>query len=53
MSFAFAGLKDPAKDRLRAYGLYGRIGDENFFANTISAVEASRPTTAESDDDRR
>ena len=40
IKFAFAGLKGPVKDRLRAYGLYDRIGDENFFPNTISAVKA-------------
>lgn len=40
VTFAFAGLKDPVKDRLRAYGLYEQIGDDNFFPNTISAVEA-------------
>jgi high affinity sulfate transporter 1 len=39
ISFAFAGLKGPVKDRLRAYGLYRRIGDGNFYPNTISAVE--------------
>lgn len=38
VTFAFAGLKGPVKDRLRAYGLYDKIGDENFFPNTISAV---------------
>ena len=46
VAFAFAGLKGPIKDRLRSYGLYERIGDENFFPNTISAVEfhqAERP----------
>jgi high affinity sulfate transporter 1 len=40
--FAFAGLKGPVKDRLRSYGLYDRIGDANFFPNTISCVEAHR-----------
>lgn len=40
VTFAFAGLKDPVKDRLRDYGLYERIGDGSFFPNTISAVEA-------------
>lgn len=40
VAFAFGGLKGPIKDRLRAYGLYDRIGDENFFPNTISAVES-------------
>lgn len=39
LGFAFAGLKGPVKDRLRAYGLYDRIGDENFFPNTIVAVD--------------
>jgi len=38
--FAFAGLKGHVKDRLRSYGLYDRIGDDNFFPNTISAVES-------------
>jgi high affinity sulfate transporter 1 len=42
VAFAFAGLKGVVKDRLRAYGLYQRIGDENFFPNTITAVEAHR-----------
>lgn len=40
VTLAFAGLKGPVKDRLRDYGLYERIGDEHFFPNTISAVEA-------------
>lgn len=42
VTFAFAGLKDPVKDRLRDYGLYEQIGDGNFFPNTISAVEAQQ-----------
>lgn len=42
VAFAFAGLKGVVKDRLRAYGLYERIGDENFYPNTITAVEAHR-----------
>ncbi len=40
VAFAFAGLKGPVKDRLRLYGLYDRIGEENFYPNTISGVEA-------------
>ncbi len=40
VTFAFAGLKGPVKDRLRSYGLYDQIGDDNFFANTISAVDS-------------
>lgn len=42
IEFAFAGLKGPTKDRLRRYGLYERIGEENFFPNTNSAVSAHR-----------
>jgi MFS superfamily sulfate permease-like transporter len=40
VAFAFAGLKGPVKDRLRSYGLYERIGDENFHPNTITAVDS-------------
>ena len=40
VGFSFAGLKGPVKDRLRAYGLYDRIGDGQFHPNTISAVKA-------------
>jgi MFS superfamily sulfate permease-like transporter len=40
LSFAFAGLKGPVKDRLKAYGLYDRIGDANFFPTIGSAVNA-------------
>jgi high affinity sulfate transporter 1 len=42
VSLVFAGLKGVVKDRLRSYGLYDRIGDENFYPNTIAAVEAHR-----------
>ncbi len=38
LSFAFAGLKGPVKDRLKAYGLYDRIGEENFFPTIGEAV---------------
>jgi high affinity sulfate transporter 1 len=37
---AFAELKGPVKDRLRAYGLYDRIGDDDFFPTLGSAVNA-------------
>jgi MFS superfamily sulfate permease-like transporter len=40
LSFAFAGLKGPVKDRLKAYGLYDRIGEANFFPTIGSAVNA-------------
>ncbi|MEX1288233.1 MAG: SulP family inorganic anion transporter [Acidimicrobiia bacterium] len=40
ITLSFAGMKGPVKDRLRDYALYQRIGDEGFFPNTISAVQA-------------
>jgi high affinity sulfate transporter 1 len=42
LGFCFAGLKGPIKDRLRSYGLYDRIGEENFFPTVGSAVAAYR-----------
>ena len=42
IEFAFAGLKGPVKDRLRAYGLYDRIEGDHFYANTISAVKQQK-----------
>jgi MFS superfamily sulfate permease-like transporter len=42
VSFAFAGLKGTVKDRLKAYGLYDRIGDDMFFPTVGSAVSAFR-----------
>jgi len=50
VAFAFAGLKGVVKDRLRAYGLIGRIGEGNLYPNTISAVEAhQRPGREQGD----
>ena len=37
---AFAELKGPVKDRLRAYGLYDRIGDARFFPTLGTAINA-------------
>ena len=42
ITVAFAGLKGPVKDRLRDYSVYERLGDEGFYPNTISAVEAHK-----------
>lgn len=42
IDLAFAGLKGPVKDQLRDYGIYDRIGDDSFYANTIAAVEAHK-----------
>ena len=36
----FAELKGPVKDRLRAYGLYDRIGDDYIFPTIGSATSA-------------
>jgi high affinity sulfate transporter 1 len=40
VTLAFAELKGPSKDRLRAYGLYDRIGEDRFFVTLGKAVEA-------------
>lgn len=40
ISFCFAGMKDPVKDKLRRFGLYDRFGDEAFFPTTGAAVSA-------------
>ena len=40
LEFAFAGLKGPVKDRLKAYGLYDRIGEANFHPTIGEAVNA-------------
>ncbi len=38
IQLAFAELKGPVKDRLRRYGLYGRIGDEHFYPTLGTAT---------------
>ncbi len=38
VSVGIAELKGPVKDRLRRYGLYDRIGDENFYSSLDHAV---------------
>jgi MFS superfamily sulfate permease-like transporter len=40
ITLAFAELKGQAKDRLRRYGLYDRIGDEQFFPTLGTAIDA-------------
>jgi high affinity sulfate transporter 1 len=40
VDIAFAELKGPVKDRLRAYGLYDRIGDARFFPTLGTAINA-------------
>ncbi|MGZ8630754.1 MAG: SulP family inorganic anion transporter [Actinomycetota bacterium] len=38
ITLAFAEMKGPGKDRLRAFGLYERVGDERFFPTIGTAV---------------
>ena len=40
----FAELKDPVKDQLRKFGLYSRLGEENFFPTVEAAVDGYRMT---------
>lgn len=39
MDLLFAEMKDPVKDRLKRYGLFGRLGVESFFPTIEQAVE--------------
>ena len=39
ITLAFAEMKGPVKDRLKAYGLYERLGDERFFPTIGTAVD--------------
>lgn len=47
VDLAFAELKGPVKDRLRRYGIFERIGAENFFSTIGHAVHAYRDEIAE------
>jgi len=38
MELCFAEMKDPVKDRLKRYGLFTRLGTENFFPTIEQAV---------------
>jgi MFS superfamily sulfate permease-like transporter len=39
MALCFAELKGPAKDRLKRYGLFQKLGDERFFRTIGQAVD--------------
>jgi STAS domain len=39
VTLAFAELKDPVKDRLKRYGLFGAIGPDRFFPTIGTAVD--------------
>ena len=40
MTFAFAELKGPVKDRLDRYGLHGRVGGGRFYPTLGTAIDA-------------
>ena len=40
IELCFAEMKDPVKDKLRRFGLFGRFGDEAFFPTIGEAVSA-------------
>lgn len=40
ITFGFAEMKGPVKDRLRRYGLYERIGDDEFHPTLGTAIDA-------------
>jgi high affinity sulfate transporter 1 len=47
VTLSFAELKGPVKDRLRRYGVYERIGSEDFFSTIGHAVHEYRQETGE------
>jgi hypothetical protein len=40
IEFCFAELKDPVKDKLKRFGLFGEIGEAGFFPTIGAAVAA-------------
>jgi MFS superfamily sulfate permease-like transporter len=42
LELCFAEMKGPVKDRLKRYGLFNRLGVENFFPTIEQAVERYR-----------
>jgi MFS superfamily sulfate permease-like transporter len=40
IELAFAEMKDPVKDKLRRFELFGRFGEKRFFATVGEAVNA-------------
>jgi high affinity sulfate transporter 1 len=51
VEFVFAELKGPVKDRLRAYGLFDRIGELRFYPTVGAAVDAYLEETGVEFDD--
>jgi high affinity sulfate transporter 1 len=46
VELCFAELKDPVKDKLKRFGLYGQWGEQSFFATLGSAVKNYRAALA-------
>jgi MFS superfamily sulfate permease-like transporter len=44
IELCFAEMKDPVKDKLERFGLFTRLGQQNFFATLDEAVSAYRAT---------
>ena len=40
IEFCFAELKDPVKDKLKRFGIYGQIGQASFFPTIDAAVRS-------------
>jgi len=56
MDLFFAEMKGPVKDRLKRYGLFARLGPENFFPTIEQAVDrylATHPVEWRNEDETR
>ena len=40
IELCFAEMKDPVKDKLKRFGLFEQLGEENFFPTIESAVKS-------------
>jgi MFS superfamily sulfate permease-like transporter len=39
IQLCFAEMKDPVKDKLKRFGIFGRLGEQNFFSTINEAVD--------------
>jgi MFS superfamily sulfate permease-like transporter len=56
IDLCFAEMKDPVKDKLKRFGLFSTLGEEQFFATVGQAVSAylkTHPVQWEDWEDRR
>ena len=56
IDLCFAEMKDPVKDKLKRFGLFSTLGEEQFFATIGQAVSAylkAHPVQWEDWEDRR